>query len=115
RAARTALYGELGGCPFPLELSHVTADAVVEKVDYRTNPWTVADTLVGHQPHRPAMVVARRDALDQVELAVGNDAGQHGNPQAGTDGRHHAHRRGVVHDHPVVEPEVMQPGRIGAP
>ena len=52
RAAGTALSGGLGGRRFPLELAHVTADAVVKEVDHRADAGLCADALVGHQPHR---------------------------------------------------------------
>ena len=37
--------------------------------------------LMGEQPQHPAMVAARRDAADEVRVGVGDDAGQHRDPE----------------------------------
>src|SRR6185369_3616480 len=61
------------------------------------------------------MIVPGRGALDQVWLTVGDDAGQDGNAQPGADRREKSHRRGVLHDHPVVEAKLVQPSTVGTP
>ena len=93
----------------------VRAQPLVEEVDHCPHARRLAEALVGDQPHRPAMAGLGGHAPDKIRFGIGDDARQDGNAEPRADRRQHAHRRGVVHDHPVVEPEVAQPGRISAP
>ena len=53
----------------------------------------VADALVGQQPQLAPVAGSRRDAADEVRVGVGDDAGQHRDPEPRADRRRAARSR----------------------
>src|SRR6476646_7511109 len=76
RTARAALRQGLSSGRPRFELADVPHDAVVKEVDDGADARRPLHALMGHQPHRPAMIAPWRNALDEVGLGVGDDARQ---------------------------------------
>ena len=55
------------------------------------------------------MIASGWQAANEVRVGVGHDAGQHGDPEAGTDARQQAAGRCVVHRDLALQAERLQP------
>ncbi len=113
RVARRAR--RLGGSGFLLEPADVAAEPLVEEVDDRPHARRVADPLVGEQPQLPAVIAARREALDQIGIGVGDDARQHGDPEARADARQESARGRMMHRDLLFQSKRLEPVLIVDP
>src|SRR4051794_38501158 len=68
-----------------------------------------------HPPHHPLLAFSWRDALDQVGVGGGDNAGKHSKAEPRADRGHHPHGRAVMNDPAVVETEILKPGGVSAP
>ena len=65
-----------------LHLADVSAQTFIEEVDDGADSRRVADALVCEQPEYSAVIVSRRNALDEVRIGIRDDARQNRDPEA---------------------------------
>ena len=60
--------GPLGGRALLLQHADVPGQPLVKEIDYQPDSRRMPHPFVGHQPHLPVVIVARRDAPHEVRL-----------------------------------------------
>ena len=75
----------------------------------------MADAIVGEQPQHAIVIVAWRDAADEIGIRIGDDARQDRDTKARADTRQQTARRCVVHGHLLLKSQRLQPGLVMDP
>ena len=93
----------------------MAAKALVEEINHCTDPRSVPDAFVREQPQHPAMFSPRRQAANEIGIAVGHNAWQDRDPEARANSRQQPPGRRVTHRDLALEAQRLQPVLIMDP
>ena len=75
----------------------------------------VPHALMREEPQQASVIAARRQALDEVRIAIGDYAGQHCYSEAGPHSGQETARGRMVHGDLLLQPKLLQPVLIMNP